>query len=414
MKTNKFWLVTTAAVVLTIALATVSCSKNEEDSSLVYESQVTEQGLSPQVTEQSGTEGTQLSYESWIVVKGQTRAAFENKVSVMLNNTLNHVTKEIEVDTWESVISDFHIDYEEEGRHPNGDYVTVIDSVARYCAVYSNFSIEYKLGYQVAVYDDGVTEQVMPYHKYGAIIDNGCVLTPLDDVQENGITYKRQQCTHSITVELNGKEYTVSAVVILRKAAIGDDVLLSSSVVDEGVSFAATGEWSGELTSWIVVKQLWSESGNRELKKEIVLKNNRIDILGYLINGFDNRRDPADFAWAQNKIAEEITQTRKEQEITVQTYQYDMEVYLDDKKQDERLFYLPYKFTYEKAIYQDDQISYEMPGWTYTDPQTFFDIGNWYQVENGKWLLSYQLNFSIKFGDQTYKEVRDDLFYAHN
>ena len=101
MKTNRFWYFMAVAAVFAGMTTLVSCDKEEPFEQEIIESEVLEEGVAEEVTEETGTEGTTLSYESWIVVKGQTRAAFENKVSVTLFNRFNHVIDEVEVDGFE-------------------------------------------------------------------------------------------------------------------------------------------------------------------------------------------------------------------------------------------------------------------------------------------------------------------------
>lgn len=102
MKTNKFWFVMAAAAMLAGTTMMTSCEKEEEIfRHEVIESEVLDEGVAQEVTEEVGTEGTQLSYESWIVVRGQTRAAFQNKVSVTLFNRFNHVIDEVEVENFD-------------------------------------------------------------------------------------------------------------------------------------------------------------------------------------------------------------------------------------------------------------------------------------------------------------------------
>ena len=90
MKTKSLWFATAAAVVLTGMTMMTSCSKDEPLLPEVIESEVYDEGEAGEVRAEVGTEGTQLSYESWIMVRGITRASFDNKVSVTLNNILNN------------------------------------------------------------------------------------------------------------------------------------------------------------------------------------------------------------------------------------------------------------------------------------------------------------------------------------
>ena len=62
MKTNKFWFATAAAALVTVICVFTSCSKEDEPFlPEVIESEVLETGISNDVNEVSGTEGTKLS-----------------------------------------------------------------------------------------------------------------------------------------------------------------------------------------------------------------------------------------------------------------------------------------------------------------------------------------------------------------
>ena len=129
-----------AAAMLAGTTMMTSCEKEEEISKReVIDSEVLDEGVAEKVTEEVGTEGTQLSYESWIVVRGQTRAAFQNKVSVTLNNRLNNVSREIEVESWETGEAEILYGYKAGDSRKNGDYVTVTDSVMVCTVSYPGF-----------------------------------------------------------------------------------------------------------------------------------------------------------------------------------------------------------------------------------------------------------------------------------
>ncbi|WP_302129237.1 hypothetical protein, partial [Bacteroides congonensis] len=70
MKTNKFMQFMAAAVVVCGMSVLTSCEKDNYELPEVIESEVYDTGVSSKVTAESGTEGTKLSYESWIMVKG--------------------------------------------------------------------------------------------------------------------------------------------------------------------------------------------------------------------------------------------------------------------------------------------------------------------------------------------------------
>ena len=277
MKTNKFWFVMAAAAMLAGTTMMTSCEKEEEISKReVIESEVLDEGVAEKVTEEVGTEGTQLSYESWIVVRGQTRAAFQNKVSVTLFNRFNHVIDEVEVENFDFGQPEVGISYQTSDSRKEQAYVTVVDSVLVYSLKYENgFVLEYELMYEVPTYDDGVTEKEMPYIRYGAIVDNGMTVTGMDNLTENGQTWLRKLVRHSISVVFNDKSYTIEASIVAKSLEKAGDVLLASKKVNAGVEPVSVdaAKASGTYKSWIEVEQTWSESGTKTFKKEALLKH---------------------------------------------------------------------------------------------------------------------------------------------
>lgn len=264
MKTNKFWFVMAAAAMLSGTTMMTSCEKEEEISKReVIESEVLDEGVAQEVTEEVGTEGTQLSYESWIVVRGQTRAAFQNKVSVTLNNRLNNVSREIEVESWETGEAEISYGYKAGDSRKNGDYVTVTDSIMVCTVSYPGFSFDYELLYQVAVYDDHVTRQVMPYYYYSNLKDNGGRLEKADSYVDGDMAYARRIYRHSISVDFGGQTYEVKAEVTLRRelGPAGEAYIVNSEVIDKSVKGNPAGDG---FLSTIRVKSQMSTGEERE------------------------------------------------------------------------------------------------------------------------------------------------------
>ena len=262
MKTKSLWFVMAAAAVLT-GMMMSSCSKDDYELPEVIESEVYDEGRAEEVKAEVGTEGTKLSYESWIMVKGITRASFDNKVSVTLNNKLNNVSQTVDVTNYEIGIPKTSFEYTV-GESYGKDFVTVIDSIMVYKVMLENFTIAFPLAYQVGIYDDGISKQVMPYHSYTKITDNGGKLEDMENQTEGDVVYARKLYSHSLTVVCNDREYTLKAAVILRRI-IGEEgkpYLVKSELVEEGKSALVDGAY----TSWIKVKQTWSTG---EEKKQV-------------------------------------------------------------------------------------------------------------------------------------------------
>jgi len=252
---------------------------------------------------------------------------------------------------------------------------------------------------------------VMPYHKYENIVDQGCEFSELEDVTENGVTSKRQKCVHSLLVTFNGKEYKVSSELILKKVMKGEDKLLASKVIDEGIEFVKTDDWSGETTSWILIEQNWSESGTKQIKKEVILKNSMLETTGFSTNQLSVMLGQNDFVIKQENIDPGQLEKHEVDGFTIQQYGYNVSVRLKEKVNEETLVYSPYEFVYEKATYQDDKLTYEMPCWHYENPQTSFTAENWSQVENGVYSMKLEMSFSIQFGENSYSNIDRYVFF---
>ena len=296
MKTKKNWFVIVAAMIMSSVMIFASCSSDDDPMSPeVIESEVLDDGVDSNVTSKSnvapdGTNlGTKLSYKSWIMVKGQTRAAFENKVEVTLNNVFANTDTIITVSNFDlgdykTVVSKRKRSERQEG------FVTVSDSVMVYSVQFAEFSFDYELDFEHAVYNDGVTKQNMPYHPIGIIKDNGYKLEELDFVIEKEVdgqqsVYLRKLLRHSISVAFNGKTYELSAKVELRKFVGYHPCAISSEVQNSGISNVVDGTWSGTYTSWLEVKHVYSDGKTAVKKYEVTNMIGEIeyDMLSYKI-----------------------------------------------------------------------------------------------------------------------------------
>ena len=279
MKTKKNWFVIVAAMIMSSVMILASCSSDDDPMLLeVIESEVLDKGMDdtasskPSINPNGVTTGTQFSYKSWIMVKGQTRAAFENKVEVTLNNVFANTDTVITVSNFDlgdykTVVSKRKRSERQEG------FVTVSDSVMVYSVQFAEFSFDYELDFEHAVYNDGVTKQNMPYHPIGTIKDNGYKLNDLEfiiETDENARerVYLRKLLTHSISVEFNGKSYDLTAKVELRRFAGFHPCIVESVVTDEGKEIIDINMNdvvpSISFKSWISVQRSWSDNRKEE------------------------------------------------------------------------------------------------------------------------------------------------------
>ena len=227
MKKNMYWFVMAVAVIMS-TMTFVSCEDPfEEVLPEVIESEVLDEGVEDEIIETPSTDpegtnvGTELSYKSWIMVKGQTRAAFEERVEVTLTNVFNNTDTTLVVDNFELGEYTTSLSHKVRKTREEG-FVDIVDSILVYTVSFENFSFDYELDYEVATYDDGYTKQLMPYHQIGTIRDKGYKLEDLEFIIDNSDgekVYLRKLLTHSISVEFQGKTYDLTAKVELRKFA---------------------------------------------------------------------------------------------------------------------------------------------------------------------------------------------------
>ena len=259
MKTKDLWFVMAAAAMLTGMTTLVSCSEDDEPLPEVIESEVYDEGMAEDVTAEVGTESTKLSYESWIMVRGQTRASFDNRVSVTLYNEFANPDSIIEVPTFELGEYENRLVDGVNGTREEG-FVSISDSILRYEVVFRDFSFSYDLYHEVAIYDDGITQQTMPYHEIRNIRDHGYTLTDMDFlVDENNSVFIRKQLDHSITIEFNGQDYDLTAKIELRYYSGSHPAVVASRLIDSGINYVTTDEWNTIYTAWADVEHEYSD-----------------------------------------------------------------------------------------------------------------------------------------------------------
>ncbi len=400
MKTNKFWSYLAAAAMMTGMVMVTSCTKNDFELPEVIESEVLDEGLDANVKETNGTEGTQLSYESWIVVKGITRAEFENKVSVTLNNQLNHISGELDVQDFNEGKPTLELS-RKVGENKKDGFVTVTDSILVCTVHYPGFSFDYELTYQVGVYDDGVTRQVMPYYQYENITDKGSSFSASEKVNENGKEYEKRMLTHELEVTFNGEVYTVSAEFVLYKGRV-EDVLLSSKVVSEGSKIVSSTETSVTTSSFIIVEQEWSVSGTKSFRVETELLTEMTysseKHYGFVSQMWDPYSDPLLYESVRDSI---VVGSRTEGNVEFTRISRTQDIVLTDiSKGKTNLAATHTVCEYEVPVYKDDVLTYEMPYSQVDVASEWPGTVEWEQVSDGWRFLFYIRNY-FNVGDTT-------------
>ncbi|MBR5482618.1 MAG: hypothetical protein IKV11_00985 [Alphaproteobacteria bacterium] len=291
MKKNMYWFMMVAAIVMS-AMTFVSCEDPfEPELPEVIESEVLESGADETIEEavvsdDSGVSGTELSYKSWIRVKGQTRADFDHEVSVTLNNTFIDPTPTIVVEDLNIGEYTTNISHRAKESRQEG-FVTITDSVLVYTVQYEKVSFEYELEYEVAVYDDGFTRQVMPYHGIDKVTEKSYKTYLIESDDDGELAYARRKVEHSILVEVNGKSYEVKANVFLRKH-IGyakDPYVKWSELVDTKLDM-----FNGQVRSTVTVFQKWNRGAEETLDYTVFLSAG-IDNVSYgdiTAHGYNN------------------------------------------------------------------------------------------------------------------------------
>ena len=273
MRTIKFGPIMTAAMLWTAMILTSCGDPLSPDNQQVVESKVLDKGLSNKVntkqlsgTDETGKQisGTDLSYESWIKV--QTKTAPKTRaggndgdvVTVLLKDVFHNTDSTITFNNKFFDIGDYTTDisYRVKGTRQDG-YVTITDSVMVYTVSFEDFSFEYELEYEVAVYDDGISRALMPYHKIQNLKDKGMEIVPIESVHDESLTvFARRQINHSISVDLNGETYIIKGKVILQmpygtadEPYVKKSELLSSSYYTSG----------DQVHSELRLKRWWSD-----------------------------------------------------------------------------------------------------------------------------------------------------------
>jgi hypothetical protein len=132
-------------------------------------------------------------------------------------------------------------------------FVTVYDSILVYSVSYDDFSFDYKIIYQVPVYDDGVTKQVMPYYRYENIRNGETRVSDGESRVVEGKVYAVKNLRHSIDVDFNGEMYTVKAnITLLRKIGdVGQPYLTKSEIVGQSITpLGRRGDVASQGSSW--------------------------------------------------------------------------------------------------------------------------------------------------------------------
>ena len=404
MKTKSLWFAVALGAALTGMTMMTSCSKDDYELPEVIESEVYDEGCAEEVKAEVGTEGTQLSYESWIMVRGITRASFDNKVSVTLNNAFNNVDSVIEVGSFNLGECRTELVYEAAGNRRQ-DFVTVTDSLLMYKVTFDVFSFSYNLYHEIGRYDDGITRQTMPYHPIRNVRDNGYTLTDLDFIiEDNGegeqVVYLRKRFDHSISLDFNGKTYTLTAKIELRRNLGTAPCIVESEVLDEGKDVLQSGIF-GALSevyyqSWIKVRQSWSDG---KVTEETYVNDCAVRV--ELNSESKKYKVLPDANIVREKAAVVLGETEETAEGSPTEY-IRSRVYHQSYVIMYNYFTLTYEFRDMVPVYDDNVTRHEMPHYRFEEFRDSFRLSAPADdVVDGKpaWGYVFYSEIAFKFGD---------------
>lgn len=195
---------------------------------------------------------TFFEYRSW--AEAATRY---DRAEVVLEASLADVNGEVSVSDF--IVGDGmpSLEYSASGSRHERD-ITVTDSLMIYRIRYNNFTLEYKMPFQTAFYNDGKTRGQMAYLCFDPeISDNGYQLSDLSSEIAGGQVYMRKLFRHSINVRFGGRNYRATATMVLRRRAGSEsgDFVVKTTLLDSGIrDFESDGNYASYI-SWIKVRQ---------------------------------------------------------------------------------------------------------------------------------------------------------------
>jgi hypothetical protein len=258
-----------AVVAIVVMIGFSACREPVVVIPTVTESKIVDRGADDMVavnvtTSEEGANIQELSYKSWVEVQGvaaRTGEEFDKTVTAHLNGKLQSpVTQKIEVEDISFAIDAANVVVsqraEARGVREEGN-VTITDSVLVCTFAHSGFTLVYELSYEVPVYDDGYTKEVMPYYRYENIVDKGDTVVQGKYIVVDEKAYSYNVYQHTLEVTFNGKPYTLQAEVQLLREFGGDpgEPFITSSEV----TFQDVVEFDDFDIAVISVQRVWSD-----------------------------------------------------------------------------------------------------------------------------------------------------------
>lgn len=387
MKTNKFWLVVALGAALAVCGLT-SCNKDDFELPEVIESEVSDSGIDEAVTETVNEEGgVSLSYKTWIQVQGQTRASFDNRVEATLKAELADFSREAEVANWHFGDKPETLVSKAAGESRKDGFVTITDSLLVYTVKYENFELAFELPFEVAVYDDGFTRQVMPYYYYSNLQDRGGIIENMDSAEEEGFAYARKRYTHTIAVDFNGKTYEVTGEALLkRRLGPADEPYIVNSYP---LSLGISPDETGEALSMAIVRQKWSTG--EEVDQRYVLNLGAV-IHSEVLHWVEIGAYHDDLAIVSAELNEGVKSPRTTEEKFLSSFMIEQDYVVEYN-----YFTITVKVAHDVAHYDDGVSEFDFLSYDFENLEDSFSFekGNAGEDENGAYQW-YTLHHTVK------------------
>lgn len=387
MKTNKFWLVVALGAALAVCGLT-SCNKDDFELPEVIESEVSDSGIDEAVTETVNEEGgVSLSYKTWIQVQGQTRASFDNRVEATLKAELADFSREAEVANWHFGDKPETLVSKAAGESRQDGFVTITDSLLVYTVKYENFELAFELPFEVAVYDDGFTRQVMPYYYYSNLQDRGGKIENMDSAEEEGFAYARKRYTHTIAVDFNGKTYEVTGEALLkRRLGPADEPYIVNSYP---LSLGISPDETGEALSMAIVRQKWSTG--EEVDQRYVLNLGAV-IHSEVLHWVEIGAYHDDLAIVSAELNEGVKSPRTTEEKFLSSFMIEQDYVVEYN-----YFTITVKVAHDVAHYDDGVSEFDFLSYDFENLEDSFSFekGNAGEDENGAYQW-YTLHHTVK------------------
>ncbi len=303
----------------------------------------------------SSSAKTEFEYRVWAEAATKMRRA-----EITLEASLENVNTEVRVENFVCGEGNGSMDYQALNSRQDQN-ITVTDSLMLYRIRYDNFTLEYRMPFQSAFYNDGKTAGQMAYLRFAPkVVDNGYKLTDLDSETIDGKVFTRKLFRHSISVRFNGRDYQATATVVLKRqaGADGEDFVVKSTLLDSGIRDLKNEGNHASYVSWLKIRQDF-DSGKKDTVTFEVLMYGKLSMQPLTemnITGTKLVRESAGF----DKSREHVQVVSRDKFVEASYY--------------ERYFVVHYNygttstlFQHAEAVYNDGFTSIDFPCIKYTD-----------------------------------------------